>query len=291
MDVDGTIDELYALPREDFIAARAAKVKQARTQGDELGAKRLSRLRKPSVAAWLANQLAREHPAEIGELLELGGHLRRAHARLDGRQLQQLSKDRQRQVQGLRKLGQALAGTSGQPASEATLRQLEESLVAALADPEAAEALRAGRLESAGAGQTEWPASLVALAPLAAEKAPATEKPPTTLRPAAERRKPADGPSQQQRERLATAQKAAEHASTAVDVARIAADEAVQGAEEAAADVDRLRQELQAAREAQAQAAQDADTARRSLRQAERADQAADRELRAAELAVRASGG
>lgn len=285
MDLDGTINELYALPRDEFIAARAARVKQARAEGDELGAKRLGRLRKPSVAAWLANQLARAHPAEIGELLELGGQLRRAHARLDGRELQQLSRERQRLMQGLRKLAQTIG-----PASEATLRQLDESLIAALADPDAAEDLRAGRLESAVASQTEWPAALISLAPVADQ--PITEK-PIALKPEkpAPAKKTGSGPSHQQRERLATAQKAAEHASTAVDLARISSDEAVNGAEEAAQEVDRLRRELQEARDAQAQAAQDADAARRSLRQAERAQQAAERELRAAEMAVRASGG
>lgn len=281
MDLDGTIDELYALPREEFIAARAARVKQARAEGDELGAKRLGRLRKPSVAAWLANQLARAHPTEIGELLELGSQLRRAHARLDGRQLQELSRERQRLMRGLRKLAQAIA-----PATEATLRQLDESLIAALADPDAAQDLRAGRLESAVASQTEWPAALVSLAPVAEKPA---EK-PTALTPVP-KKKTDSGPSSQQRERLATAQKAADHAITAVDVARIASEEAVRGAEEAAQEVDRLRRELQEARDAQAQAAQDADSARRSLRQAERAQQAAQRELRAAEMAVRASGG
>lgn len=281
MDLETVVDELYALPRDEFIGARAAAVKQARQAGDELLAKRLMKLRKPSLAAWLANRLAREHPAEIGDLLDLGADLRRAHARLDGRQLQQLSRERHKKIQGLRVLAVKTAKAAGMSASETILRQLEDSLTTALADADLAEELRAGRLESAGATQTEWPASLVALAPAA---------PPTKLRTAAppEKKPKADrGPTKEQRDRLAKAKKTAEHATTAVNVAQLTAKEAVEAAEQAAAEVDRLRKELQDARERQAQSAQEADTARRTLRQAEKAAAAAARELQAAELGLR----
>src|SRR5207237_453455 len=107
-----------------------------------------------------------------------------------------------------------------------------------LADADLAEELRAGRLESAGATQTEWPASLVALAPAG---------PPTKLRTAApSAQKPAakpkvdTGPTKEQRDRLAKAKKTAEHATTAVSVAQLAAKEAVRAVEDAAAEVDRL---------------------------------------------------
>lgn len=282
MDLETVIDELYALPRDEFIAARAAAVKQARQAGDELLAKRLLKLRKPSLAAWLANRLAREHPDEIGELLDLGADLRRAHARLDGRQLQLLSRERHKKIQGLRVLAVRTAKAAGMSASETILRQLEDSLTTALADADLAEELRAGRLESAGVTQTDWPASLVALAPAAPTKlrtaAPPVEK--TTA-------KPDRGPTKEQRDRLTKAKKTAEHATTAVSVAQLAAKEAVAAAEEAAAEVDRLRKELQDARERQAQSAQEADTARRTLRQAEKAAAAAARELQAAELGYR----
>ena len=48
-------------------------------------------LPKPSVTAWLANQLAREHREELQPLLELGAALREATRTLSGDQLRDLS--------------------------------------------------------------------------------------------------------------------------------------------------------------------------------------------------------
>jgi len=57
-------DELDRLAPEEFTAARTVQEKQARQAGDRELAARIHRLAKPTVAAWLANQLARatDHP-------------------------------------------------------------------------------------------------------------------------------------------------------------------------------------------------------------------------------------
>jgi hypothetical protein len=44
----------------------------------------LKALRKPTLAAWLANQLVRTDPGQVNDLTELGDQLREAHLSADG---------------------------------------------------------------------------------------------------------------------------------------------------------------------------------------------------------------
>jgi hypothetical protein len=108
VDFDAVIDELYALPREEFTAARDARAKAARAAGDRDLATAIGKLRKPTSAAWVANLLAREHPGEVHDLIELGAALRGAHATLDGATLQELSWQRHQVVHGLVQQARAL---------------------------------------------------------------------------------------------------------------------------------------------------------------------------------------
>jgi len=61
--VDAEVEGLYGLPLEEFIKARDALARRrAREAGKEAGAA-VKALRKPSVAAWALNQLARRAAA------------------------------------------------------------------------------------------------------------------------------------------------------------------------------------------------------------------------------------
>ncbi len=71
-NIEAAVDELYSLPREEFVAARDARAKEARSAGQRELATAIRVLRKPTVAAWLVNLLAREHPGEIRGLGQLG---------------------------------------------------------------------------------------------------------------------------------------------------------------------------------------------------------------------------
>ncbi|MFL5711221.1 MAG: hypothetical protein ACJ77W_04985, partial [Chloroflexota bacterium] len=69
-DLDRELDELYGKPLEDFTKARndlAARLKRAH-QAEAADAIRA--LKKPSLAAWSANQLARREPELVRELLD-----------------------------------------------------------------------------------------------------------------------------------------------------------------------------------------------------------------------------
>lgn len=80
-DLERELDELYGLPLEEFTSARndlAARLKRAH-QGEAADA--IKALKKPTLAAWSANQLARREPANVRELLEAAAHLRETQQR------------------------------------------------------------------------------------------------------------------------------------------------------------------------------------------------------------------
>jgi len=146
VDFDSVADELYSLTPEEFTAARTAREKEARAQGDRQLAERIHGLSKPSVVAWLANQLVRERADEIGPLLDLGGQLREATAALQGEALRALSQQRHQIVYALVQQARAIASAAGHRVSEDAARGLEQTLSAALADEAAGQRLAAGRL-------------------------------------------------------------------------------------------------------------------------------------------------
>src|SRR6266536_1742685 len=80
MSLDEAIDELYGADLDDFVAERARLAKGLREEGDGAGAQTMAKLRKPSVAAWILNQLARRNRREVDLLLDAGHRLREAQA-------------------------------------------------------------------------------------------------------------------------------------------------------------------------------------------------------------------
>jgi hypothetical protein len=149
VDLESTAAELYGLDPGEFVAARSAAEKRARTGGDRELAARLKALPKPTAAAWVANQLVRQHPKEIAGLRELGAGLREATATLEREQLKSLSQQQNRVIAALVAQGRALAKAAGHAMSDATERGLDSTLRAALADEELADQLAAGQLSVA----------------------------------------------------------------------------------------------------------------------------------------------
>ncbi|WP_436500988.1 hypothetical protein [Actinokineospora sp. HUAS TT18] len=262
-----TVDELYGLPQEDFIAARRELAKQARADGDAEGAAVIEKLAKPTKAAWLVNRLAREHPDEVAALTELGDDLRAAHGGAEGASLRELT---QRRTTLIRELV-ALAGKS---LSESITREIEEMLTAAIADEQAGEVLRAGRVASVKdlSIAAAWPGLEIAVpAPKPKPKAePKSAKPKAD---AAAARKQA----------LAEAKakvKAAEGERAAAEKAIAKAEDAVAAAEKKVRD---LNQALDAAEVAEMEARRALQVARRDAKDAERAAGQAWRKLQQVE--------
>ncbi|WP_434742857.1 hypothetical protein [Micromonospora sp. SH-82] len=139
---------LYATPPERFVAARDAAVAAARQAGDQAAARRLARLRRPTVAAWLVNLLAIERPDLVADLVDLATELRTAQRDLRGPRLRELTTRRRSVVGALvaeaRRLAVGVAG--GPSAGKLPLAEVEATLTAALSDPDVAGQVRAGRL-------------------------------------------------------------------------------------------------------------------------------------------------
>ncbi|MGP4004464.1 hypothetical protein, partial [Streptomyces sp. 8N706] len=135
-------EELYALPPEVFTAARD----EAAGTAPREEAARIRALRRPTLAAWAVNLLVRRERKQIEALLGLGEQLRRAHHELDGRQLRELSHQQRRLVAALSEQARRLTAEAGRPVPESALREVEATVHAALADPEAARELATGRL-------------------------------------------------------------------------------------------------------------------------------------------------
>lgn len=148
-DLDTAVDALYARPLDGFVAARDAAVRQATDSGDRLGAARVKRLRKPSVAAWVINQVAREHPDEIGALAALGDELRAATQDRDRARIRALDHLRRERTDALVRAVREVGEVGGRSVSSAVLDRMTETLTAAVMDPDAAAAVRAGRLSRA----------------------------------------------------------------------------------------------------------------------------------------------
>ena len=190
MDLDEVADELYALPPEEFIPARKAREDEAKADGDKALAKAIGGLPKPSTAAWVANVLVREARDEIEGLVELGTLVREAQESLAGDQVRALDVQRRQLIAALTRKARSLAYQRGHSVSTAVATQVEETLRAAMADPEAGEALLSGRLTSplsySGMGLGEQRPHLRVVPPLKVDRPAAPAK--RAARPVRQRR-------------------------------------------------------------------------------------------------------
>ena len=149
MDLDEVADELYAVPPDEFVAVRGQRQDDARAAGNRTLAREIGALPKPTAAAWVCNLLVREQRAEIEGLVELGDLLRQAQESLAGDQLRALDRQRSQLLTALTRQATALAREHGVRVGSTVETQVADTLRAALADPEAGEALLSGRLTGA----------------------------------------------------------------------------------------------------------------------------------------------
>ncbi|MFE7233095.1 hypothetical protein ACWCRF_13430 [Streptomyces sp. NPDC002405] len=160
MDWDAVVDELYGLPPGEFTAARDERARAALAAGDRESAERIRRLRRPTLAAWAGNLLVRERPDEVERLLELGAALRRAHQDLDGGQLRELSARQHQLTSVLARQAGRLAAQAGRRLGDDTRQEVQDTLHAVLADPEAAENWAKGHLAKPLSAPVGFPAFL-----------------------------------------------------------------------------------------------------------------------------------
>jgi hypothetical protein len=286
MDLDEIADELYGLAPEDFTAARNAKAKEAKAAGEAELSDQVKALSKPTAAAWLANQLAREHLDDLESLALLGEEMREATAALDGARLRELTPKRHEQVDSLVKQAVALAKGADRKVSADVAQKLRETLDVALVDPAAAQAVRSGQLTSAlrhvGFGvvdESGEPSNVVLLAPRRSVRGATTKK--AAAKKAAAKDEAAE---KQAAKRLAAAEQAAVEAEAVLDAAEARADdlktavaEAAERVQQAHDDIERLTAELEEAKQTLEQSKKDRRQLEHDLKGAEREVRIADR--------------
>ena len=225
---DSEIDALFALPLDEFTAARNTLAKRLAKDGDREAAGEVQKLPKPTVPAWAVNQLARRKPELVERLIESGEALQEQLVKGRGGP-EALRAAQQRERQALRELAgaaEALLKEGGRSATAQTLERISETLSAGSKSPAGREALKSGRLsaelEPAGfealIGMTPAPRKTSARDELAEARHAKQERERERRRLKEELRK--------LKRRAAAAERAAEEARKAAEQAREAADEA-----------------------------------------------------------------
>jgi hypothetical protein len=257
-DREAAIDRLYALPLDEFTAARDELSRRLRREGDGDAAAEVKRLRKPSVAAWALNQARRNNPRQSEKLLEAGRRLREGQERLlagTGREpLRRAAADERQLVGELARQAEEELAAAGRPLSAAVQERLRATLHAAASDPEARALLVAGRLvrdhEASGLGQLAAPgppptgAGERAAAGATTAHQRRARRLEERLERARARRRELDEKSADAGRRLREARREAERAAAELDRAGAAEERARGRAEEAAAAVSELEREL-----------------------------------------------
>lgn len=177
-DVEAALDELYATLPSAFTARREELAAAARTAGRPADARRIHAARRPTLPAWAANLLLRSRPEESLQFLRLGQALRDAYRTLDPAGIKELSAQRQHVVAALSRQAAQLAAEAGYRLSESVQRDVESTLRAVLADPDAAAQFASGRLHATLAPPSEFPTATAAAtgaAPKPSQPAPAPE--------------------------------------------------------------------------------------------------------------------
>ncbi|HEV3358996.1 MAG TPA: hypothetical protein VG247_19515 [Pseudonocardiaceae bacterium] len=282
MDLETALTSLYEATREEFIPARDDLVKQARSAGDRELAGRIAAARKPTVAAWLLNQVGREYPDDLTALAELSEALRGAHQKLAAEALRALSQQRNELLRILQDRVLRVARRAKMAVTDQVAEQVREAFTAAVLDPAVLTSLRTGRLfavpgADANAGWPTWD-GIPDTAP--DRPTPSTLPPPAPAKSTKDdeeaRRRAA---AQRRAARRREAEDEAELAESARAEAQTALDEAKQRAEEADTELAAARSRVEQARFEQRTAKQAAAAAQQEYDQAERNARAAQRAL------------
>jgi hypothetical protein len=249
-------EELYGLPPGEFTRARDERAKALRRDGDREAADAVKSLRKPTVAAWALNQLARRRRTDVEALLAAGEELRAAQEELlaggERSAFQEAAAKERDLVAKLSADGTTLASEAGERGG-GLQEKLAATLHAAALDEETAEELRSGRLvreREAVGGFGGEPAPMPRRRPAKsrAKKAPAREQPDAKASRAdaeqQQRLAAATTDERHARRELESATRVLEHAQERADAAEAHAAEA---AERARTTAERLREAKRAA--------------------------------------------
>jgi hypothetical protein len=143
--------DLYGLPLERFTEERNALARELRREGRREQAAEVSKLRKPSVAAWAVNQLVRTQRRQLAALFNAGDSLQKAQAQLlagrsEAERLRAALEDERIVTEQLTERARGLLSSEGHELTPATLERVSETLHAAAFDGEARRQVQEGCL-------------------------------------------------------------------------------------------------------------------------------------------------
>ena len=301
--MEDEIDALFKLPLGEFTPARNALAARLKKAGQQARADAAKAVPKPSVAAWVVNQLYWRHRGPFDRLIEAGDRFRQVQSAQQTRNSaavrEQLEARREAQA-ALVRIAADVLRDGGYSGTRDMLRRVTSTLEALATYGSLPDAPRAGRLTA----ELEPPGfdMVAVLLPLSGEtRREAAETPPAATRALGAERapKPAhrkDAPDaavrrgEEERRRLVAAAKAAvREAERALRAARMQAERTAATRETAATrakESERRRAEIE---KQLAKVVTEADAARERVREAEanaqQAAQAAEGAERALELA------
>jgi hypothetical protein len=208
--LEDALDELYGAALEDFVAERKRLAKEL--GGDE--GKELAKLRKPNVAAWTLNQLARRERRDVDLLLDAGHRMRQA-----GVEKSAFEQARAKEADALRRLTKAAEQLG---VSQQVVTKVNAALRAAAVTEEGRERLALGRFDDLPTASGFEAYEGVELPKPAKKRAKATSK---KQRPDAAERREAAAALRDAEKRLHAAQRDVERAEKEVAAARRRLDE------------------------------------------------------------------
>ena len=251
---DDPVAELYGLPLDEFVASRDGLARELRREGEKERAGEVAKLRKPSVAAWAVNQLARNNRKQLDLLLDAGHRLRTGQEELlkggDRKKFEGARRDHERAVRELVASAGKLLEKGRGTGSEQVLASVDRTLRYASIDEEQRALLASGRLTA----EVDAP-GFGAFTGLDVPSAPPSRPPsPQKKREAPKaKRQGKEGKEQQQRERqerVAAAEQALRMARGREREARQQFREADRAERKASQDLVRANKDLEAARAA-----------------------------------------
>jgi hypothetical protein len=300
-DFSAEIDNLYQLPLSDFTGARNTLAARVRGEQGAEAAAAIKSLAKPSIPAWVVNQLYWRDRKDFERLTKAGDHLRlsqqqRLAGHGDADDLRQSIASRQEAINALVARAREVMRSGGLTLSSDMVRRVSTTIESLSAYGTSDAAPRAGRLvEEVAPPGLEALAALIPAGGIIGSLAPPPAKAPAKGAKADLRvveKKAADKGAS---EKAARAKAVLAEAESAVDTARDAARHATTAQEKAEADWNDAHQALQDARrvldeamdrERDAQhrrdaARREATQASHALDRAERARDAAERQYQA----------
>jgi hypothetical protein len=248
VQLDDAIDRLYDVDLDEFVAERGRLAKELRSEGRTEDAAALAKRRKPSVAAWALNQLARRNRRDVDLLLDAGHRLREAQAAmLGGGERADFERARASEAEALQQLmreAERLLEERGS-ASSSVLQQIGGSLRAAAISEEGRELVARGRFV-----QAISTSGFDVVGRLAEAAAPTGR--PTPSRSQRQRRQEEEArvkeALREARDRLRAAERDARAAEREAERLRAAADDAAAVADEARAAAHRAAKDVEEAK-------------------------------------------